>query len=195
MINGCLRWYKGFVEKTLTPTTRQPFMQTECTANALQFQAVAGRAVRALFDGGTLTSDGGAVLLREVDRATGVLRRFAACFTDHRDPARVTHSVAALVRQRVYALALGYEDLNDHEQLRRDPVLAVLAEAEDLTAPLAGKSTLNRLALSAAAVGGTERYKKITVDPCGDRPAPGHAVPRGPCDTARGDRARSRCHG
>lgn len=139
-------------------------MMTECTADALQFQAVGGRAVRARFDGGTLTSDGGAVLLREVERATGVLRRFAECFTDHRDPTRVTHSVAALVRQRVYALALGYEDLNDHEHLRRDPLLAVLAEADDLTAPLAGKSTLNRLELSAATVGGTERYKKITVD-------------------------------
>ena len=139
-------------------------MQTECTSDALTFQAVAGRAVRARFDGGTLTSDGGAVLLREADRATGMLRRVAGCFTDHRDPARVTHSVAALVRQRVYGLALGYEDLNDHDQLRRDPLLAVLAEADDLTAPLAGKSTLNRLELSAGTVGATERYKKITVD-------------------------------
>ncbi len=139
-------------------------MQTECTADTLQFQAVGGRAVRARFDGGALTSDGGAVLLREVDRATGILGRFADCFTDHRDPARVTHSVVALVRQRVYGLALGYEDLNDHDALRRDPLLAVLAEADDLTAPLAGKSTLNRLELSAATVGGQERYKKITVD-------------------------------
>ena len=139
-------------------------MRTECTTDALRFQAVGGRAVLARFDGGTLTSDGGAVLLREVERATGVLRRFAGCFTDYRDPARVTHSVAALVRQRVYALALGYEDLNDHDQLRRDPLLAVLAEAEDLTALLAGKSTLNRLELSAATVDGGERYKKITVD-------------------------------
>ena len=124
--------------------------------------------MRARFDGGALTSDGGAVLLREVDRATGILRRFAGCFTDARDPARVTHPVthpvAALVRQRVYGLALGYDDLNDHDRLRRDPLLAVLAEADDLTAPLAGKSTLNRLELSAATVGATERYKKITVD-------------------------------
>lgn len=139
-------------------------MGTECTTDALRFQAVGGRAVLARFDGGALTSDGGAVLLREVERATGVLRRFAGCFTDYRDPARVTHSVAALVRQRVYGLALGYEDLNDHDQLRRDPLLAVLAEAEDITAPLAGKSTLNRLELSAATVGGGERYKKISVD-------------------------------
>ena len=99
-------------------------MQTECTAGALEFQTAGGRAVVARFDGGTLTSDGGAVLLREVERVTGVLGRFAGCFTDHRDPARVTHA------------------------------------AGDLTAPLAGKSTLNRLELSAATVGGTERYKK-----------------------------------
>lgn len=143
-------------------------MGTECTTEALQFQAAGGRAVRARFDGGTLTSDGGGVLLREVDRATGILGRFADCFTDHRDPARVTHAVATLVRQRVYALALGYEDLNDHDHLRHDPLLAVLAETPELAAPLAtllaGKSTLNRLELGAAAVGSGERYKKITVD-------------------------------
>ena len=139
-------------------------MSTECTPDALQFQAIGGRAVLARFDGGALTSDGGALLLREVERVTGVVRRFAGCFTDHRDPTRVTHSVEALVRQRVYALALGYEDLNDHDALRNDPLLAVLAEADDLAAPLAGKSTLNRLELSAATVSGTERYKKITVD-------------------------------
>src|ERR1019366_10156320 len=87
-----------------------------------------------------------------------------ACFRDARDPARLTHPVAALVRQRVYALALGYEDLNDHEQLRHDTLFALLAEAADLTAPLAGKSTLNRLELSAAAIAEAERYKKIAVD-------------------------------
>jgi hypothetical protein len=130
----------------------------------LQFQAVGRRAVQARFDGGALTSDGGAVLLREVNRVTGILDRFASCFQDHRDPSRVTHSVAALVRQRIYGLALGYEDLNDHEQLRHDPLFAVLAEAEELTAPLAGKSTLNRLELSAGTIGAAERYKKIAVD-------------------------------
>ena len=139
-------------------------MRTECTTEPLQFQAVAGRTVVARFDGGALTSDGGAVLLREVDRATGILAQFAACFRDYRDPARVTHSVARLVRQRVYALALGYEDLNDHDHLRRDPLFAVLAEAADLAAPLAGKSTLNRLELSAATVDEAERYKRIAVD-------------------------------
>ena len=139
-------------------------METECTVETLEFQAVARRAVRARFDGGALTSDGGAVLLREVDRVTGLLAQFAACFRDARDPARITHAVDALVRQRVYGLALGYEDLNDHEQLRHDPLFAVLAEAADLTAPLAGKSTLNRLELSAATVTEAERYKKIAVD-------------------------------
>ena len=74
-------------------------MTTECTGDALQFQGVGGRTVLARFDGGTLTSDGGALLLRDVEGATGILRRFAGCFTDYRDPARVTHSVAALVRQ------------------------------------------------------------------------------------------------
>lgn len=139
-------------------------MQTECTTDSLAFQGVAGRAVVARFDGGTLTSDGGGVLLREVDRATDLLRRVAACFQDHRDAARVTHSVARLVRQRVYGLALGYEDLNDHDALRHDPLLAVLAESADLAAPGAGKSTLNRLELTGATVGKDERYKKIAVD-------------------------------
>jgi hypothetical protein len=139
-------------------------MTTECTAGTLEFQAVARRTVQARFDGGALTSDGGAVLLREVDRATDILAQFAACFRDHRDAARITHSVTSLVRQRIYGLALGYEDLNDHERLRHDPLFAVLAEAADLTAPLAGKSTLNRLELSAATVEDAERYKKIAVD-------------------------------
>jgi len=139
-------------------------MTTECTTGTLQFQAVARRTVQARFDGGALTSDGGAVLLREVDRVTGILAQFAACFRDHRESTRITHPVAALVRQRVYGLALGYEDLNDHERLRHDPLFAVLAEAADLTAPLAGKSTLNRLELSAATVDEAERYKKIAVD-------------------------------
>ena len=139
-------------------------MQTECMSETLAFQGVAGRAVIARFDGGTLTSDGGAVLLREVERATNVLGQFAACFTDHRDPTRVTHPVASLVRQRVYGLALGYEDLNDHDALRHDPLIAVLADSPDLAVPGAGKSTLNRLELTGATVGDQARYKKITVD-------------------------------
>ena len=132
-------------------------MPTECTTEALRFQAVGRRAVVARFDGGALTSDGGAVLVREVERATGMLQQFAACFHDARDPARIRHSVARLVRQRVYGLALGYEDLNDHDALRHDPLFAVLAESEDLAAALAGKSTLNRLELSGATIAEAER--------------------------------------
>src|SRR5580658_2047523 len=127
-------------------------MPAECIDQALLFQEAAGREVVARFDGGALTSDGGAVLLREVDLRLGILARFAACFTDHRDPTRVSHSVEALLRQRVLGLAAGYEDLNDHEQLRQDPLFAVLAGAADLSVPLAGKSTLDRLELTGATV-------------------------------------------
>lgn len=150
-------------------------MSTECSADALVFQEAHGRAVVARFDGGRLTSDGGALLLREVERATGIVRQFTACFTDHRDPTRVEHSAAALVAQRIYALALGYEDLNDHDALRMDPLLAVVVGSADPLGQtrrrtgdagkaLAGKSTLNRLELTAATPAAGERYKKISVD-------------------------------
>jgi hypothetical protein len=115
-------------------------------------------------------------LLREVEKRTKIVERLAGCFTDHREAERVEHTVRELVAQRVYGLALGYEDLNDHDQLREDPLLAILAEKPDPTGQsrarerdrgkaLAGKSTLNRLELTAAVVDGAERYKKITVDP------------------------------
>jgi hypothetical protein len=128
--------------------------------------------VTARFDGGAITSDAGGLLLREVEAKTGILRRFAACFTDHRDPELVEHTVYELVAQRVYALALGYEDLNDHEALRHDPLLAVLVGKSDPTGQdrrcprdrgksLAGKSTLNRLELTPAGADPTSRYKKI----------------------------------
>ena len=110
----------------------------------------------ARFDGGTITSDGGAVLLRQLEQRTGIVRQFAACFRDHRQAAQVEHSVRELVAQRVYGLALGYEDLNDHDQLRCDPLLALLSGKQDLAGAQrrrprdrgkagAGKSTLNRL--------------------------------------------------
>jgi hypothetical protein len=111
------------------------------------------------FDGSTLTSDAGGLLLRETDRRLNLLPRLAQCFLDGRDPARVQHSVMEMISQRVSALALGYEDLNDHEQLRQDPILKLLAGQEDLEQPLAGKSTLNRLELGA---GAPDRYKKVT---------------------------------
>jgi hypothetical protein len=132
---------------------------TECSQTSFEFQAHFSRGVRAEFNGGTMTTDAGGLLLRETDRRLQLLPRLAGCFLDGRDAARIEHSVAEMVAQRVYGLALGYEDLNDHEQLRRDPLLKLLAGKVDLEAPLAGKSTLNRLELS---TGATSRYKKIT---------------------------------
>jgi hypothetical protein len=124
------------------------------------------------FTGGTITSDAGGVLLREVEARTGLLAKFAECFDDHRDPDKLTHPVLDLLKQRVFGLCLGYEDLNDHETLRRDPLLAVLVGKDDPTGqdrvnekdrgcPLAGKSTLNRLELSPVGADAKSRYKKI----------------------------------
>ena len=124
-------------------------MPTDGSADRFEFAPVAGRAVVAGFDGGTITSDAGALLLGATDRAIGLVRRFAACFVDHRAAAQVEHSLATLVGQRVFALALGYEDLLDHDTLRHDPVLAAtlgkLTASRADCAPLTGKSTLNRL--------------------------------------------------
>ena len=125
-------------------------MPTECTPRLFAFEEVEGKSVVACFDGGEITSNAGALLLGQVDRGLSVVRRFAACFTDRRDPRFVEHQVETLVGQRIFALALGYEDLNDHDELRKDPTLAVLAGKlkpvwrSDCEA-LAGKSTLNRL--------------------------------------------------
>jgi hypothetical protein len=132
---------------------------TECTQPQFAFQAHFSRQVTGQFDGSTMTSDAGGLLLRETDRRLNLLPRLAQCFLDGRAPARVQHSVREMISQRVSALALGYEDLNDHEQLRQDPILKLLAGQEDLEQPLAGKSTLNRLELG---VGAPDRYKKIT---------------------------------
>src|SRR6266487_5638331 len=132
---------------------------TECTESSFGFEAHFSRQVVARFDGGTITSDGGALLLRETDRRLNLLPRLAGCFLDGRNPLLVRHSVQQMVSQRVYGLALGYEDLNDHEQLRNDPLFHVLAGRETLDQPLAGKSTLNRMELGN---GEENRYKKIT---------------------------------
>lgn len=133
---------------------------TECNQSAFEFAAHFSRQVVARFDGGTITTDAGGLLLRETDRRLNLLPRLAECFLDGRSPLLVEHTVEQLVSQRVYGLALGYEDLNDHEQLRQDPLLRVLAGKSDVEdSPLAGKSTLNRLELSD---GTPNRYKKIT---------------------------------
>lgn len=132
---------------------------TDCTQSNFEFAPHYQRGVVARFDGGTMTSDGGALLLRETDRRLNLLTRFAQCFLDGRDPARVKHPVEEMVSQRVYGLALGYEDVNDHEQLREDPLLAVLAGKREVgKESLAGKSTLNRLELGPKE---KNRYRKI----------------------------------
>jgi hypothetical protein len=140
---------------------------TECIPESFPFAAVGTREVVARFDGGHVVSDGGALLLGEVERQTGMLHRFAACFSDQRDPSRIEHTVEQLIRQRIYALALGYEDLNDHDRLRHDPLLAALAgKAEPTQELLAGKSTLNRLELTRPpAEAGQRRYQRILFDP------------------------------
>jgi hypothetical protein len=132
---------------------------TECTQSSFEFQAHFSREVVARFDGGTMTSDAGAVLLRETDRRLDLLPRLAGCFEDRRQPWLISHTVQEMVAQRVYALALGYEDLTDHDQLREDPLLAVLSGKQRVgEEPLAGKSTLNRLELGGPV---PSRYKKI----------------------------------
>jgi hypothetical protein len=150
-------------------------MQTQCSTNSAEFQPLGARKVVARFDGGAISSDGGALLLGECEGATGIIAQFAGCFTDHRDPALIEHTVEQLVAQRTYALALGYEDLNDHDALRHDPLLATLVGKRDPTGrsrkresdrgkALAGKSTLNRLELTKEGAGAGERYKKIEVE-------------------------------
>jgi hypothetical protein len=124
-------------------------MATQCSRDLFGYEGVEGRRVVASFDGGEVTSDAGALLLGATDRAIGLVRRFAACFADSRAQAQVEHRIEAMVARRVFGIALGYEDLIDHDQLRHDPVLATLAgklQAKRRNcAPLAGKSTLNRL--------------------------------------------------
>ena len=148
-------------------------MKTQCNSSQLEFHAIGRRKVVGKFDGGNITSDAGGVLLRETEQKTRIVHQFAKCFQDLRDSNRIEHSVKELVSQRVYGLALGYEDLNDHDELRRDPLFALLVGKEDPEGEnrirnqdkgkaMAGKSTLNRLELTPAQPTETEkRYKKI----------------------------------
>ena len=145
-------------------------MPTECIPDLFGFSSVAGRQVVAAFDGGAVTSDAGALLLGATDRAIGLIDRLVACFDDGREQGLVIHRLRALLTQRVMAIALGYEDVNDHDALRFDPVLGALAgrlEARHARcAPLAGKSTLNRLehAPVVSGRGASGRYHKIGHD-------------------------------
>jgi len=141
-------------------------MQTECSADLFGFARVEGRSVVAAFDGGKITSDAGGVLLRATDRAVGLIDRFAQCFSDSRSEALIEHTVATMIGQRVFGIALGYEDVVDHDTLRHDPMMAVLAgkltARRKNCAPVAGKSTLNRLELGKAQ---PTPYHKIGHDP------------------------------
>src|SRR5271156_5215422 len=144
---------------------------TQCIPQQLLFQELDDRTVVGQFNGGTVTSDAGGLLLREVEAKFGFIARFAQCFTDHRDPDCVEHTLTELLKQRVFGLCLGYEDLNDHDRLRHDPLLAVAVgktdplgndrlRPEDRGKALAGKSTLNRLELTPVGADADSRYKK-----------------------------------
>lgn len=148
---------------------------TECKAEQFKFHALGNREVVGHFDGGDITTDAGGLLLREVEQRTGLIKKFASCFRDYRDPRFIEFTVEELVAQRVYALGLGYEDLNDHDQLRSDPALAVVVGKDDVKGEhrrveqdrgkaLAGKSTLNRLELTRSGAFSGDPYKKIGRD-------------------------------
>ena len=151
-------------------------MKTQCTGEQLEFHALGRRSVTGRFDGGRISSDAGGVLLREVDQRIGLMARVSACFVDHRNPASVEHGVRELVSQRIYGIALGYEDLNDHGELRSDALLSLLAGKRDVTGArrkrrrdrghtLASASTLNRMELGEPQGASRDRYKRIVADP------------------------------
>jgi hypothetical protein len=150
-------------------------VHTDCSPRQLEFQGLGGRQVVAAFNGGRQTSDAGVLLLREAAEGSGLIRRFASCFTDHRRADRIEHSVEELLGQRVLGQALGYEDLNDHDTLRDDPLLALAVGKHDLTGErrvrerdrghaLAGRATLNRLERTPADATAASRYHKIAYD-------------------------------
>ena len=150
-------------------------METQCIQEQMEFQQLGRRGVIGRFDGGKISSDAGGVLLREVESRLHILKRLAGCYRDYRDRDRIEHSVESLIRQRVYGIALGYEDLNDHDSLRHDVVLGLLSEKQDPSGtdrvreqdrgkPVAGKSTLNRLELTPEDANEKSRYKKIVAD-------------------------------
>jgi Transposase DDE domain group 1 len=150
-------------------------MRTQCTTEQMEFQHLGRRAVIGRFDGGKISSDAGGVLLRETEKRTDILERLARCFRDYRNEDRIEHPVGSLIRQRVYGIALGYEDLNDHDSLRHDVVMGLLSEKHDPSGrdrvreqdqgkAIAGKSTLNRLELTPEDASEKSRYKKIVAD-------------------------------
>ena len=141
-------------------------MQTECSQDSLDFASLGSRKVTAAFDGGAITSNAGALLLRETDRRIDLSRQVAACFKDGRRQDRIEHAVETLLAQRIHGIALGYEDLNDHDELRHDPVLGLVSGKLEAKrsgcAALAGKSTLNRLEHAPRTE--DDRYRKLSLD-------------------------------
>ena len=135
---------------------------TQCNQTEFAFAPHFSRQVSARFDERQLSTEGGALLLRETDRKIRLLSRVSQCFSDHRHPLWIVHQLSELLAQRIYGLALGYEDLNDHEELRRDPLLALMTGKRRVEEPLAGKSTLNRLELTPTGSPLRDRYHKIT---------------------------------
>ena len=139
-------------------------MKTDCTPKQVEIGEACGRRLVMKFDGKHVSSDGGLPLLRSVDQRFGLMKRMAACFRDHRNPELVEHPVEALVRQRVFGIACGYEDLADHQSLRVDPLLAAVVGRSDPEERLASPSTLNRLELTAKDATAKERYRKVVYD-------------------------------
>ena len=151
-------------------------MPPECISPQLCFEGLGRQSVVGRFDGGRLTTDGGVLLLREVDRRFRVTERLGGCFRDHRSAARIEHRLETLVTRRVLGQAAGYEDLNDHDRLRSDSVLALAIGCADVTGDrrrrardrgqaLAGSSMLNRLELGVPGLAAGDRYKRIAADP------------------------------
>jgi len=147
-------------------------MQTQCSREQFEFQGLGPRRVVAEFSGGDITSDAGALLLREVEGTREIISGFAECFDDHRNPKLTEHTLVELLGQRVYGIALGYEDVSDHDDLRRDPLLATLVgkldptgqdrrKQQDRGCPLSGKSTLNRIERTPADASAENRYAKV----------------------------------
>lgn len=151
-------------------------MPTQCNSTTFSFHKLGRRMIQADFDGGQLSTDCGGLLLRETAQHLSLFSRLSQCFTDHRNPEIIEHDLSALLKQRIYGIALGYEDLNDHDELRHDPLMAVLCDRNDPTGQqrlqaqdrgkaLAGKSTLNRLELTPADANVQSRYQKIVAHP------------------------------
>jgi hypothetical protein len=151
-------------------------MKAQCKQKSFKFQPHFRKEVVSTFDGGTITSDAGSILLREVEARSGIIRQFSECFTDFRNPEKIEHKLKDLIAQRIFGLALGYEDLNDHDDLRLDPMLALLVGKLDPTGQdrirdrdkgkaLAGKSTLNRVELTLPDANTKSRYKKVVLQP------------------------------